>query len=391
MASHFIAISLAIALLLTCGHAGADPTSMIHAISSIGVIDGHHEINPKHELAKNTVMLITRSKDDPSKGQICTGTVIEGCILTAGHCFEGGTQTQIFSGDKPNINRPIGVSDMREIRGEKSTGNDIAIIRPDSELPITGFTRADLAQEPLPKDAGSLTIIGYGQVGTKEVEDDNGKVRKVDYGEGRRRIGEMEFLGYGNLKDGQKQLSNSNSGNMVIASRTNARGEMLHSISGGDSGSPLYYEGKIYGTAVLGLLRNPEPLAQLFGTVNAAHVHSAMFTSMEKQRDWITNTLDKLQCGKTNPAQELFKLTRRKLFDFSGNYSSSNFDALSDDDIDALKTHIKKYLKLPADMKITISATPNRAKPIDVFDYTVYKPGGQRVRLSLSKDGKITE
>ncbi len=373
---------------------GESSSTLLHAVapSVHSIIDGY-QANPDFELTKHTVMLSTPKRDSTkSETELCTGTMLGGCILTAAHCIDVGDETFVYSGERPNLERPLDRTFERRIKGKGGTADDIAIIKPSKHLPVASFGKEVLADKPLDNDVGRVTIMGYGVAGTKEVESEDPATppEKVDYGGGRRRVGVSWMKGYGTMdpKTTKINYSDSKTGDELIVSRTTPEGELLNIAGGGDSGGPLYYQGKIYGTAIAGLMKNPE----MFVAPKAVHTNTAVYTSMVKQRKWILDTMDELGCtDKVDPTNELLALTKEHLYSFQGTYSSATWNTVEQEVVDGVKIQLRSLLGL-GDHKTLLVRPSVKLGDIDsfVFKVTVAEGSSDKTYLvELTKDGKV--
>ncbi|MBI4404953.1 MAG: trypsin-like serine protease [Deltaproteobacteria bacterium] len=352
------------------------PAEGIHALRSaigraaMGVLDGRTP-NPDHDLTKRTVMLFTEHPTDPKQSMGCTGTIVQGCIVTGGHCLRPGPTTFIYSGDKPDFSKPLASGSHKKIRGATGTGEDIAVLKPARPLPIEGFSTDALATEPLPKDAGSLDFIGYGFVGTREQETSDPKypVKYIDYGAGRRRVGSCWFTGYGHLDFSSPQktkASNATEGDMILVSRAQPDGLIKNLPTQGDSGGPLFFKNKIYGTAI-GATGSRASWGE---DVHARDMYAAAYTSMVKQRAWIINALEELGCGDHgSAAQRLRDLTAQHIYGFNGSYSSGRWDSLGYENKVLMEDAIRQVLGLGSEETIRVIPSINvvRHDSLDFF------------------------
>ncbi|MBI4403846.1 MAG: S1 family peptidase [Deltaproteobacteria bacterium] len=230
---------------------------------------------------RGTVMLTARLPN--GKEKLCSGFLVEGCIVSASHCIPPNSTVRVWTGTIPTTS----TTDILEYRKwdqeMKAPGNlqfDLAVLKPNLPPPNDFCShRRDIATGPLLSDIDRPYIAGYGLYNT--VESENGK--KHNEGTGVKRWGQS-------LVKGRK-------GRLILTERS------PNVIAQGDSGGPLVMpDGTIYGVNISALAEyalkpnEATPVAGRELLVENITEGRHLFLGDPQARPWLMSKLDELQC-----------------------------------------------------------------------------------------------
>lgn len=190
--------------------------------------------------------------DDGDKDGDCTGTAIAPqWVLTARHCVDSvpkaGGSVRIGQGEDQ---RRVAVD-----RWEKAPAGDVALLHTVEDMGLKSYPEVD----DQIRSSGEVTVYGWspaGSGGTTKLPTAKGKI-----------TGTNEFA-----INGAKQ-------SLSVEMQNGAKGQP------GDSGSPLFYEGKVTGVFTAGLYLNE-------GDENLEAHTNTSYATVADQRDWIMKTIN---------------------------------------------------------------------------------------------------
>lgn len=259
----------------------------LHLLPQIpGVLNGRRTEDSSLKFAKSVVALeVTKGKK--AESGICSGTVIEGCIFTSGHCV--GDEMAIKSGtDLGSDKRHKGIGIATEFKKLGDTqATDLAIVKPKRPLskeisqPISILTKKHFKGK---KDESILGIVGWGVSETREkFDEESGKTTREDFGSGVKRYGNLTYQG----DDDDDMISYNRSKTAQVAGP-------------GDSGAPVFveYEG---GEVELVGVHQGSQRATLKGEkkdeTRSNDNKMGFAVSIGAHLDWIKKTLKELKCA----------------------------------------------------------------------------------------------
>lgn len=182
----------------------------------------------------------------------CTGTAIAPqWVVTARHCVDGqpkaGGSVRIGQGDEQ---RRVAVD-----RWETAPAGDVALLHTVEDMGLTHYPEVD----DQIRDSGEVTTYGWSPAGS-------GSTTKLPTAKGK-------ITGTNELAvNGAKQA-------LSVELQNGARSQA------GDSGGPLFYEGKVTGVFTAGLYLNE-------GDEELASHTNTSFATLADQRDWIMKTIN---------------------------------------------------------------------------------------------------
>lgn len=244
---------------------------------------------------------------DRAKDSLCSGMVMEGCVLTAGHCVPDDARPEVFKGLNPDLKKESASLTGPVIRlGDgKTPERDIAVVKLNRPL-RPWITRDQLATERIdvPTDPVNVKpgeVIAYGNSHTLErVNPESKKIELFDTGSGVKRRGIVAIQGYGTADDRLARFGRgiSKKGDVLWV----GRGPSI--VAQGDSGAYLFVDGKIHGilSAITGpTLDTTKDDHPRKADVMAAEVTAAAFSPIPDNRAKIIEALDKLGCRQNTP------------------------------------------------------------------------------------------
>ena len=294
--------------------------------SNVGVLNG--------EVATETdfpgVVRVSIKDNATGKDTICSGFVIEGCVVTSRHCTGENSHYEIGTG-------PNGVffSDVTELKRKEGKGheNDIAILKlrrpPSTALssPRESIAEAPIAidQDRNHKETNTVDIVGYGHVRVREFQG-----TKINDGAGKKHWGNVTVTSYGNVTNTGSVIENDGNNGDPTTPTMIFSNNYPQAVAPGDSGGPMIRNGKIYGIATFIIHRTaqksedqtffaapPEEKPFLItNIIRSSHISLAHGTEARK---WLFENLDRLDClGNTEEAVKVS--IRDTLRDYQNHY-----------------------------------------------------------------------
>lgn len=213
-------IALPLLLLVIAEATRAEP-SHLPRVDPRRVLNGRRMETSELKFGKSVVAL-------KGGGSTCSGTAIEGCVLTAGHCVHD--DTAILEGtDVSSTKRSTSLGRIAESRSLGQLGKtDIAILKPKRMLSrAISQPKSILAKEEYDGTVNEtrLSVVGWGNSETRETFDsETGEASRTDVGAGVKRYGRLT---YGGKHEGMLRHTRLNTAQMTAK---------------GDSGAPIFVE-----------------------------------------------------------------------------------------------------------------------------------------------------
>lgn len=252
----------------------------------VGIVGGRPQTDSEevNRLMQKTVMIKYPGSED-----LCSGVMVEGCIITAAHCIKKNEEDQFlehrfFTGFRPAGDPAYRGSEI-EVLGGAASPRDLAVIKVRGGLPRdAGFARAVFATEAPARNSQS-TIIGYGVNGVQETIEGN-QVSYRNVGAGVRRAGFTNLAGVQPVRNGRDMPV----GNMLVTMRGQNGGSLA---AHGDSGGPLFVGGTLHG--IFSAAGNAATL-RTQGSLADNDVHG-FYAPVSENRARITDAMDRLGCA----------------------------------------------------------------------------------------------
>lgn len=291
----------------------------------------------------------------------CTGTIVDGCLVTGAHCLYEGVEQYIAFGTKPSLKQPATFLTKKVFVGSATDPHtDIAVAA--LNFPVSDEVSLDLKYlskerfDPNQDKDATLIALGYGARGT--TDGPNGVPQ--NFGAGIKRRGVVAFDGYSPaIKQDGTWKKAPGKGTPALWVK---RGPSI--IAEGDSGGPLFINNQIYGFASSGIASkqlesNPDEPARP-KTPFADEIDEGLYASAADNYEGILKAMAEAGCR-----GDLIENVVKKM-------------SATLKDVAAAKDWKKKWAQLSADERALLGESARRLMNLPVAEKVTLEPSSAK-------------